>query len=121
MLDNLNPILKGAVKRAYSPTSTVLYQGEVPRSACVILKGVVRVYSISSQGDEQIVTYHVAGEFFPTSWIFQKTSGAQFFYETVTDAEIAFVSRPEFLEFIKKSPASQKRCLIISRLITRPR
>lgn len=111
MLENLKPLVKGSVKRSYGAGSTVLYQGEVPRSACVIIKGAVRVYSISSQGDEQIVTYHVAGEFFPTSWIFQKSSGTEFFYETVTDAEIAFIPRLELLDFFDKSPASQKSLL----------
>lgn len=102
MLDHLKPLVKKAVKRAYSPGSTVLYQGEVPRSACILLKGTVRVYSISSQGDEQIVNYHVASEIFPASWIFKKSAGTEFFYEAVDNSEIAFVPRDELIEFIQK-------------------
>ncbi len=111
MIEDLKPIIKGAVKRNYSAGATVLYQGEVPRSACVITKGIVRVYGISSQGDEQIVTYHVSGELFPTSWIFNKTSGSQFFYDTVTDSEIVFIPREELTGFIKTAPALQEKIL----------
>lgn len=111
MLDNLQPLLRNALKRTYSAGATILYQGEVPRSACVILKGIVRVYSISSQGDEQIITYHVAGEFFPTSWIFKKTSGSVFFYDTVTAVEIAFVKRSELVEYIQNNKGYQQAVL----------
>lgn len=111
MLDNLKPLIKGAVKRKYSSGATILYQGEVPRSACVILKGAVRVYGISSQGDEQIVTYHVDGELFPSSWIFDKTSGSVFFYETVTPAEIAFIPKNQLIDFMQKDDDLQKSLL----------
>jgi CRP/FNR family transcriptional regulator len=104
MLENLRPLADSSVKRAYSAGSTIYYQGEVPRSACIILKGVVRVFSISSQGEEQIITYHVAGEFIPSSWIFGKTAGSLFFYESVDKCELAFVSKEQFIDFVFKKP-----------------
>lgn len=70
----------------------------------MIRKGIVRVFSISAQGDEQIVTFHVAGEFFPSSWIFDKAPGTLFFYEAVTDCEIAFCPRTELVQFMKATP-----------------
>lgn len=100
MLPHLEPLIKRSVSRQYSPGSTILFQGEVPRSACIIKRGIVRVYSISAQGDEQIVSYYVAGEIFPSSWIFGKTSGTLFFYETITDSDIAFVNRQELLTYM---------------------
>lgn len=100
MLSHLEPLIKRSLTRKYSPGSTILFQGEVPRSACVIKKGVVRVYSISAQGDEQIVSYYVEGEIFPSSWIFGKTSGTLFFYEAITDSEVAFIGRQELLTYM---------------------
>lgn len=105
-MQHLDKLIKTAVVRKYSPLSTILYQGEAPRSACILLKGIVRVYSISKQGDEQIVAYHVAGEFFPASWIFEKTPSTLFFYEAVTDVEVAFVPRQEFKNHMLSDPAS---------------
>lgn len=88
------------VSRTFPAGSTILYQGEVPRSASVLLDGVVRVFSISPQGDEQIINFHVAGEFFPVSWLFDKTPGTMFFYEALTDCDIGFLSKQALIDTI---------------------
>lgn len=111
MLNSLGPIIKKSVKRIYLPGSTIFYQGEVPRSAAIILSGLVRVYSISAQGDEQIINYHDSGEFIPTSWIFGKSAGSLFFYEAVDKCEIAYVPREEFLDFIYGEPEVMHQAL----------
>jgi CRP-like cAMP-binding protein len=80
--------------------STVLYQGEVPRTANILIEGVVRVYSISRSGDEQVVAFHVAGEPFPSSWIFGTTTSSLFFYEAMTACKIAYVQKEPLLEFL---------------------
>lgn len=100
MLDQFGPLIKKALNRKYPAGSTIFYQGEVPRSACIIIKGAVRVYSISSQGDEQNITYHAPGEFIPSSWLFDKTPSSLFFYEAIEDSEMAFVPKSDFVEFI---------------------
>lgn len=116
MLDSFGPLIKKSLTRKYTAGATIFYQGEVPRSACIIVKGAVRVYSISSQGDEQNITYHTAGEFIPSSWIFDKTSSSLFFYEAVDDSEVAFVPKAEFVEFIHNSP--QQLRLVMDYLTT---
>jgi len=100
MLKHLDQLISKSVARKYSAGSTIIYQGEVPRSACILVSGTARVLSISTQGGEQTITYHVAGEFFPTSWIFGKATSALFFYDAVTDCEVAFVSRVELNEYM---------------------
>lgn len=104
MLKHLRLLIKDSVRRTYPAGSTIYYQGEVPRSACIIVEGVIKVYSISAQGDEQVVTYLDAGEFTPSSWIFGKTAGSMFFYETVGKCDIAFVPRSRFLSFFYEKP-----------------
>lgn len=111
MLDDLKPLINNSVKRTYAPGATIYYQGEVPRSACVIVDGLVRVFSISAQGDEQIINYHNEGEFIPTSWIFGKSPGSIFFYEAVDKCEVAFVPRQEFLSFVSDSPKTMSKAL----------
>lgn len=97
MMHILQPLVDGSIKRSYSAGSTIIYQGEAPRAACVLVSGVARVSSISKQGDEQIVMFLVEGEFFPLSWIFEKTPISLFFYEAMTDCEVVFVPRVEFM------------------------
>lgn len=104
MLQVLQSLLDKSPSRNYNKGATILYQGEVPRQAYILLSGVVRVFSISSQGDEQIVMYHVAGEFFPASWLFGKASSTLFFYEAVTDVKVAMVPKSEFIEYMSATP-----------------
>lgn len=111
MLQLLEPLLTQSITRLYNPGSTILFQGEVPRSACIIRKGIVRVYSISAQGDEQIIAYHVAGEFFPASWIFGKSASTLFFYETITECEIVFVGKQDFVTFMEADKTRSRALL----------
>ncbi len=100
MLNQLQPLIAKSTKRDYSAGSTIIYQGEVPRAASILTKGIVRVFSISKQGEEQIVTFHIAGEFFPSPWIFGKTPGTLFFYEALTDCEVSFTPRSDLIDFM---------------------
>lgn len=111
MKNYLDPVIQSSRHRTYDEKSIILYQGEAPRSACILISGVVRVFSISDQGGEQVVALHTSGEFFPTAWIFGKTPGTLFFYEALSQCEIAFVSRESLLDFIYSDP-SHTRSLI---------
>ncbi len=84
---------KGLVRNIKKRT-VLLYQGEVPRSAYIMRKGIIKVYSINSTGNEQIVSFYVAGDLFPISWVFGKTSATLYYYETLTDCELLAVDKP---------------------------
>lgn len=89
------------------PKGTILYyQGEVPQSAALIKKGVVKVYNLSPDGEEQLATFQVAGEFFPSTWLFRQTSSTVYFYEAFTDCEICSLPRPELINVINKDAAN---------------
>lgn len=111
MLEDLQPLTRDAVRRKYSAGATILYQGEAPRSACILLSGILRVVCISAAGDEQIVMFQVAGEFFPMPWIFGKSPSTLFFYEAIADCEVAFVPRAELTEFLYKDEARMRLLL----------
>lgn len=99
MQDHLIELTQGSLIRNFSAGATVLYQGEVPRSVYVLLEGVIRVFSISDTGEEQVVTYHMGADMLPVSWIFDKSPSTLFFYEAVTDCRVALVDKPNFIEF----------------------
>ncbi len=104
MLDHLEELINRSTKRKFSPNGTIYYQGEVPQAACIVRSGIVRVFSISERGDYQTVTYHMAGEFFPSSWIFGKAPATLFFYEAVTECEVAFAPRAELISYMLETP-----------------
>ena len=93
-------LVKKSTVRKYKPGSVVIYQGEAPRYAGIIIKGIVKVYNISSAGTEQVVMFNTPGEFFPKPWVLKKVKNVIFFYEAMTECEIAMVPRDELLGYM---------------------
>lgn len=93
------------------PTRTVkkgwpiLYQGEVPRVAFVIKSGVVRIYDISSSGEEKIIAFSAEDEFLSAAWVFDKAPVALYYYEAFTDVEVSLVPREELRDALQGSAA----------------
>lgn len=107
MLEALKPLLKDAIVRKYNSGATVLYQGEVPRFGCIVKSGIVKAFNISSHGEEQIVSFHIAGEVFPIDWIFGKTSSTVYFYEATGEAEVYLISRDKIKKFLTDNSQAQ--------------
>lgn len=99
----LQKLFKQGTTRKLSKGSVVFYQGEVPQSAAIIKKGVVKVYNLSPDGEEQLATFHVDNELIPTAWLFEQTTSTIYFYEAFSDCEICFIPRKEIVSFIKSS------------------
>jgi CRP/FNR family transcriptional regulator len=100
----LKPVINNSLHRNYDVGSIILYQGEAPRSGCVLLNGIVKVYSISSDGDEQIVMFLTKGDVFPLSWLFNKTTAVIFFYEALTSCEVALVNPDKLRTALMDTP-----------------
>jgi CRP/FNR family transcriptional regulator len=100
-------LAKGTI-RSVPKNSVIFYQGEVPQSAALIKRGVVKVYNLSPDGEEQLASFHVAGEFFPSTWMFGQTTSTIYFYETFTDCEICFVPRRDLMSIINKNAENVK-------------
>jgi CRP/FNR family transcriptional regulator, cyclic AMP receptor protein len=104
MIKHLEPLIAKSVQRKYSSGSTVLYQGEAPRSACILVDGIIKVYTISPEGEEQIILFLVEGDIFPLSWLFKKNPAVMFFYEALTNCRVAMVPPDELRESIMETP-----------------
>lgn len=87
-------------KRLIKKRTIFYYQGEVPRSANIILSGLMKVYSINSSGEEQIVSFHVTNDIFPLPWVFGESSSTLFYYEALSDCEILTLPRDKVLELV---------------------
>lgn len=96
----ISQVLSRGSTRSVSKSNIIFYQGEVPQSAALIKRGVVKVYNLSPEGEEQLVTFHVAGEFFPSTWLFGQTTSTVYFYETFTDCDICFIPKSDLQEII---------------------
>jgi CRP/FNR family transcriptional regulator len=103
MRDIISHIQPNATRRAFRRQSILLYQGEVPRDAYVVLNGVIKAYSINAAGEEQIVTFETRGDVFPASWIFHKASTTIYYYEALTDVEVLAIPKNELHRLLDES------------------
>lgn len=100
----IKEVLTKGTTRSVPKNNVIYYQGEVPRAVALIKRGVVKVYNLSPDGEEQLVTFHVAGEFFPSTWLFGQTTSTVYFYETFTDCEICSIARDDLRTKIDRKP-----------------
>lgn len=108
LLNALQPIgtLKSFKKRA-----TILHQSEVPRYVYLVKEGVVRAYSLTQHGEEQVVQLHAAGDLFSMPWLYGKTNHALYYYEAQTNCRVLCVSKTDFIQVIADNPFFQTRML----------
>lgn len=97
------------IVRSVRKHTILLYQGEVPRSAYFIKSGVMKVYSINSNGTEQIVAFFTTGDLFPSTWVFGNTSSTLYYYEAMTDCTVLAVDKSVLLEALENHPQLQKK------------
>jgi CRP-like cAMP-binding protein len=104
MEDIITAIRPLAVARTFKKRSILLYQGEAPRAAFVVLDGVVKAYSLNTAGEEQIVAFYVRGDTFPAPWIFNKASSTLYYYESLTDCEVLALPKEDLRQVLYSKP-----------------
>ena len=87
-----------STKRSVKKRSILIYQGEIPRQAYIVLSGVLKMYRLGNFGEEQVVGFRTKGDMFPETWLFGKTSSALYYYEAMEDSEVLTVEKPVLLE-----------------------
>lgn len=102
------PLLKTLMTKKFRQGNILVYQGEVPRSAYIVKSGIIKLYNITTQGDERIAAFKLPGDMFPTSWSFKKAASAFYYYEAQTDGELYVMSREIFHDFISKNPKAME-------------
>jgi len=80
----------------------ILRASEEPQGVYYIESGLVKVYSISDQGEENIHIIYRPGEIFPLSWIFTGLY-RNVFYESLGPSRVYRLLKEKFLELIKDS------------------
>lgn len=93
-----------ATTRVFKKGTTVLYQSEIPRSAFIVRKGLVRAYTITSNGEERVTTLHTKNDIFPLSWIYGETPNTLFYYEATTDCELVCIPKATLVDTIATHP-----------------
>ncbi len=90
--------------RKFSKDSIMVYQAEVPQSMYAIRSGFVKIYDLSSDGNEQMIGLAGKYDFIPSELLFSKDIAAQFFYAAFTPVEVYVVNKAELSNRIRNNP-----------------
>lgn len=103
--DELQTFLERYTVKTYSKGEIIIFQGEAPRTAYVVKKGVVKVYNLNHNGDEKPVGFHTPTEIFPAPWALYKAPSALYYFEALTDeTQLYHVPRDDYINFLKTHP-----------------
>jgi len=103
---NLQPI---GVTRQFAKKRTILFQGEIPRGAMILESGLVKVYGITTGGDQRTITLLSAGDIFPVECVFDKSRVSLYYYEALTDCSVLSLPKTEFIAALQKDLALKEQ------------
>lgn len=86
----------------YKKGETFLRPGEMPQGINFLKKGYVRLYSLSSEGQDLTLVLYKPGDFFPVVWSFTGTPSF-YYFEALSPVEIQRARREEFGKFIDEN------------------
>lgn len=98
-------------QRVIKKRTILIYQGEVPRQAYIVKSGAFKAYHLNKMGEEQITGFRTAGDVFPETWLFGKTSSALYYYEALEDSVVYSVEKKTLVDLIDENPSLQKTML----------
>jgi CRP-like cAMP-binding protein len=97
--------------REYKASNIILFQGEIPPFALVVRSGFVISYTMSNNGDEQIIAFFSVGDIIPVEWVFSRSPVALYYYRAFTDCALVAIPRTELLEHIKTNQVLSQKLL----------
>jgi CRP-like cAMP-binding protein len=82
---------------------TLVREGDVPEECCVLVAGYACRHKVTREGARQIVSFHMAGDILDLQHL--KLSRADHSVETITAAEIAWISMLAMSRLLREQPA----------------
>lgn len=103
-MKTLEEFVKKYPTKTYQAKEIILHQGaKVPCVYCIV-SGTVKMYDISTAGEEKPLSYDTKGEAFPIAWMYGKAKTSLYFYEAYDTCTVALIPREELMDFIKSDP-----------------
>jgi CRP-like cAMP-binding protein len=109
--DDLTEVTSSHSVRKYKASNIVLFQGEIPPYVLVVRKGFVISYTMSNNGDEQIIAFFSIGDILPVEWVFSRSPVALYYYRAFTDCELVAVSKDELTEHMETNQVLAQKLL----------
>lgn len=96
-------LFKQARKTSFKKGDILLRPYDETEYVHTLLSGLVKVYTIDAQGNENMGIIYGRGDVFPIGWIIQERHQHAYF-QAMTDCEIALLPKGIFLEQLKVNP-----------------
>lgn len=101
--DKLDKFFAGHRPQTYTPKEILIRADEEPSGVFYLKNGVVKMYAISSQGEEVIINTFRPVSFFPMNWVLND-SISHYYFEAVTEVKIIKAPKDQFLKFLESEP-----------------
>jgi CRP-like cAMP-binding protein len=101
--DKLKALFRDGRRFEYPKSGTILRARETPRGAYFIESGLLKMYSLSKQGDEHVLDFLGPGDLFPILWPFRRTVRSMY-YEALTPATLRMIPRDDFSRLMDGHP-----------------
>lgn len=100
-MDEIVRFVQAQPIKRFAKDSIMVYQGEAPGRIYAIRSGFVKIYDLSTDGNEQLLGLAGKYDFIPSELLFTEDVAAQFFYASFTDVEVYVVNREELARRIR--------------------
>jgi len=117
--DDLRRVADLAVSRRFAKKEAVFQEGDRADGFFIVASGKVKVFKLSGEGKEQILHVLETGQTFAEAVIFEG-GGYPAHAETLTDAELLFLPKRQFVDLLERHPKVAIRMLAsLSRWVKR--
>ncbi|PIZ62734.1 hypothetical protein COY17_01995 [Candidatus Saccharibacteria bacterium CG_4_10_14_0_2_um_filter_52_9] len=83
----------------YQKHEVILRAGDEPQGVYLIESGLVKIYSLTKQGDEHVTHFFGPGDFFPMIWIFRGHM-REVYYGALSPVTIRVVTKKAFMDLV---------------------
>lgn len=103
MQKKINDFFSQFKKLKYTRGEILVRADDDPQGIYFVLNGEVKMYSISSEGEESVLTIFKESSFFPMSWAITNISN-KYYYEALTTLDVIRAPADQVIIFIKQNP-----------------
>ena len=85
--------------KKFKKGEVLMRQQEMPEGIFFLSEGIVRMYTVSQDGEEYELNVYKSPSFFPVGWLINSTEN-RYYYEATIDCTVYIAPKNEFLTFL---------------------
>lgn len=102
-MNSITSFFKTNHHREYPKGQILLYQAEETNDVFFIDSGYVKVYDVTSNGEERLLLILGPGDIYPVIWTFRESDSLLYFYESMTPVSVCVTKRKEVKQLIDEN------------------